>query len=346
MSTQSNNKFQMSLLQRLAEACFKTVHGNEVKGVLTSQEAEEYACNGKLIVIGSLKRGVYFFSDDHMYAYNVLPKDFVPTSLAYPIFVHSVTGDMVDYYVDTIEKYKVYVNNTFPHCIESVDELAKYITANDLADKKGILPKTQKEKIQDSEGSELDQQRRLFESFMKKTNAKVNISRSRDGGYNDMRTEQAWACWKESRRVTMSVIKPKRANNCAGSFFVGGYDSVDENKQVRLSKFPKMHKSYNVAAKEAQRCANVNDGTYWVFGYASNGFAREESYVPKYELIAIKKQIIENDLLDKHDWKPSINFDGKEHPDFLVVSFSNKAEATQIFELIRTLNMYCKRNYH
>lgn len=58
------------------------------KGVLTSKEASDRAFKiGTLITISSLKHKVFFFSDDHCFGYESLPKDFVPCTSSLPQFV-------------------------------------------------------------------------------------------------------------------------------------------------------------------------------------------------------------------------------------------------------------------
>lgn len=58
------------------------------KGVITSEEAAERALQiNTLITISSLKHKVFFFSDDHCFGYNLLPKDFVPCTSSLPQFV-------------------------------------------------------------------------------------------------------------------------------------------------------------------------------------------------------------------------------------------------------------------
>ncbi len=56
-------------------------------GVLTSEEAFERAKRTETIVsIGSNKDNVFFFADDHVFGCSVLPKDYVPSTMSFPIY--------------------------------------------------------------------------------------------------------------------------------------------------------------------------------------------------------------------------------------------------------------------
>lgn len=62
--------------------------GQVTNGVLTAKEAEERAKGaGTVITQSSSKRKVFFFTDDHIFGYPVIPNDFVSCTSQFPMQV-------------------------------------------------------------------------------------------------------------------------------------------------------------------------------------------------------------------------------------------------------------------
>jgi hypothetical protein len=108
----------------LVATCFS--HGQSGFGVITKDHAVERAKVTKTIVsFSSIKRRVFFFSDNHCFGYNHLPNDFVPCTSAFPIQVVPRDG-LEDGWIRTIEQY-VNVFHKHDKQINTIEELVSLI---------------------------------------------------------------------------------------------------------------------------------------------------------------------------------------------------------------------------
>lgn len=117
-------------LQLLVASSFK--NGKSGLGVLTTEQAQSrYYDNGRdLVTISSLKHNVFFFSDDHIFGYKILPESFVPCSGGFPVMVKPCTN-VPNGAIDTLEKYIDYFHKN-KRQITTIEELANFI--DDLAE--------------------------------------------------------------------------------------------------------------------------------------------------------------------------------------------------------------------
>lgn len=111
-------------------------YGKSGKGVLTSQEAYIRALgkHRSVISISSLEDNVFFFSDDHIFGYKVMPKTFVPGTTQFPMSV-APRECVPDGIISTIEQY-IEVFHKGQRQITSIEELAVYL--DNLKEDKGI----------------------------------------------------------------------------------------------------------------------------------------------------------------------------------------------------------------
>lgn len=112
-------------LQKLVATSFQ--FGKSGSGVLTTEQAYSRAMSKhfSLVTISSNKRNVFFFSDDHIFGYKVLPDDFVPCTGSFPTSV-TPREDFPDGKIDTIEKY-IELFHKGERQIKTVEELVALI---------------------------------------------------------------------------------------------------------------------------------------------------------------------------------------------------------------------------
>lgn len=117
-------------LQNLVATSFK--YSNSGLGVLTAEQAYNHArtIGYRLIVISSFKDNVFFFSDNHLFGYTVLPKHYVPCTGDFPTSVVP-RESLLDGKIDTIKKY-IEVFHTGQRQITSIEELAEFIDSKNI----------------------------------------------------------------------------------------------------------------------------------------------------------------------------------------------------------------------
>lgn len=125
--------------------CNSSVSRNEQKprlGVLTNAQAKERAEQiGTVVLIGSSKRNVFFFSDNHIFGYPLLPKDFVPATMTFPMRVVE-REEVPDGWITTIEQL-IAVFEKDSTQLNSIDELVEHLNTFEK-------PKTKAKQITDA----------------------------------------------------------------------------------------------------------------------------------------------------------------------------------------------------
>jgi hypothetical protein len=100
------------------------------KGVLTTEEAtKRYKATQTLVIISSYKERKFFFSDNHIFGYPTLPKDWVPHTIVLPQTIEP-RPSVPNGKVDTIEKY-VSVFYRDGTQLNSIDELVDILNKDD-----------------------------------------------------------------------------------------------------------------------------------------------------------------------------------------------------------------------
>ena len=101
--------------------------GKSGLGVLTTEQAYSRALGkwGSLVTIHSQRDNVFFFSDDHIFGYKVLPSSFVACTGTFP--TTAVARECIpDGKIDTIEKY-IEVYHKGERQIKTIEELVEFI---------------------------------------------------------------------------------------------------------------------------------------------------------------------------------------------------------------------------
>jgi hypothetical protein len=79
--------------------------GRKGSQIMTSKEAQEHAIStGSITTISSRKHNVFFFTDNDIFGYTVIPSDFVSSTTSIPLRVVGMPG-VEDGYIRTVEQY-------------------------------------------------------------------------------------------------------------------------------------------------------------------------------------------------------------------------------------------------
>lgn len=109
-----------------------------------------------------------------------------------------------------------------------------------------------------------DALKRQFEKDIKQINSKINLERTKDGGYQNAYVEIAWAI----RRTTHLRLKKKYITHkkATGPYYVA---NKDENNNLVFSSKPYAHEKYIQAVEEAKRLARKTNLKFTVVGESS-----------------------------------------------------------------------------
>ena len=99
-----------------------------MKGLLTTQEAQERVERyGYVMVIADTRHDVFFFTDHYSFGYDVLPDHFVPSRTLLPLSV-TLREDLPSGHVTTAEQY-IRAFERDRRQLSSLEELADHLNA-------------------------------------------------------------------------------------------------------------------------------------------------------------------------------------------------------------------------